>query len=109
MFFFFSSRRRHTRYWRDWSSDVCSSDLGMGSTILDGAIVGDQSLVGARALVTPGIKIPPGSLVLGSPAKVVRKLTRKERTGLKRWAEKYVRYAAYCLKHGINVATPLAA
>src|SRR5215203_3435705 len=28
-FFFFSSRRRHTRYWRDWSSDVCSSDLGL--------------------------------------------------------------------------------
>src|SRR5258707_4480450 len=27
-YFFFSSRRRHTRYWRDWSSDVCSSDLG---------------------------------------------------------------------------------
>src|SRR5215203_6979947 len=30
VFFFFSSRRRHTRYWRDWSSDVCSSDLGIG-------------------------------------------------------------------------------
>src|SRR3712207_8923482 len=29
-FFFFSSRRRHTRYWRDWSSDVCSSDLQCG-------------------------------------------------------------------------------
>src|SRR3712207_3719492 len=29
MFFFFSSRRRHTRYWRDWSSDVCSSDLAI--------------------------------------------------------------------------------
>src|SRR5947209_14687988 len=29
-FFFFSSRRRHTRYWRDWSSDVCSSDLDRG-------------------------------------------------------------------------------
>src|SRR3712207_8591705 len=29
MFFFFSSRRRHTRYWRDWSSDVCSSDLAL--------------------------------------------------------------------------------
>src|SRR5215203_6331420 len=28
-FFFFSSRRRHTRYWRDWSSDVCSSDLAL--------------------------------------------------------------------------------
>src|SRR3712207_7624074 len=35
--FFFSSRRRHTRYWRDWSSDVCSSDLGSpsGNRILD--------------------------------------------------------------------------
>src|SRR5947209_15635032 len=31
-FFFFSSRRRHTRYWRDWSSDVCSSDLGYGAS-----------------------------------------------------------------------------
>src|SRR3712207_8794267 len=31
-FFFFSSRRRHTRYWRDWSSDVCSSDLGKTNT-----------------------------------------------------------------------------
>ena len=30
LFFFFSSRRRHTRYWRDWSSDVCSSDLQVG-------------------------------------------------------------------------------
>src|SRR3712207_3032269 len=30
LFFFFSSRRRHTRYWRDWSSDVCSSDLVIG-------------------------------------------------------------------------------
>src|SRR3712207_7427115 len=29
VFFFFSSRRRHTRYWRDWSSDVCSSDLAL--------------------------------------------------------------------------------
>src|SRR5947209_9622433 len=33
-FFFFSSRRRHTRYWRDWSSDVCSSDLRRSSLVL---------------------------------------------------------------------------
>src|SRR3712207_8194718 len=33
MYFFFSSRRRHTRYWRDWSSDVCSSDLALAFTI----------------------------------------------------------------------------
>src|ERR671938_1105096 len=34
-FFFFSSRRRHTRYWRDWSSDVCSSDLRCRGTWLE--------------------------------------------------------------------------
>src|SRR3712207_9156205 len=33
MFFFFSSRRRHTRYWRDWSSDVCSSDLDKAGVV----------------------------------------------------------------------------
>src|SRR5437016_4227789 len=81
--------------------------VGMGSTILDGAIVGEQSLIGARALVTPGTKIPPGSLVLGAPAKVARQLTAEERAGLKSWAEKYVRYSAYCLEHGINVSGPL--
>src|SRR3712207_8918969 len=39
--FFFSSRRRHTRYWRDWSSDVCSSDLhpDAGSGPLNGAAI----------------------------------------------------------------------
>src|SRR5258707_9253036 len=34
VFFFFSSRRRHTRYWRDWSSDVCSSDLYLEAVAL---------------------------------------------------------------------------
>lgn len=77
--------------------------VGMGAVILDGAIIGKQSLIGARALVTQGTKIPPGSLVLGSPAKVVRKLSPEERAGLKHWATKYVDNAAYCLKHGINV------
>src|SRR5215472_14165593 len=49
--------------------------VGMGATILDGAIIGDQCLIGANALVTADTKIPPGCLVLGTPAKVVRKLT----------------------------------
>src|SRR3712207_6838863 len=39
-FFFFSSRRRHTRYWRDWSSDVCSSDLETGLPGDDAVLVG---------------------------------------------------------------------
>src|SRR6266481_8317701 len=57
--------------------------VGMGSTILDGATIGDQCLIGANSLVTAGSKIPPGSLVLGSPAKVARKLTSQERAKLK--------------------------
>ena len=74
---------------------------------LDGAVIGRQSLIGAKALVTQGTKIPPGSLVLGAPAKVVRKLTKEERAGLKWWAEKYVDNGAYCLKHGIGVGGPM--
>ena len=81
--------------------------VGMGAVILDGAVIGKQSLIGAKALVTQRMKIPPGSVVLGAPAKVVRKLTPKERRGLKYWATKYVANAAYCLKHGINVGRPL--
>ncbi|TSA41443.1 MAG: gamma carbonic anhydrase family protein [Verrucomicrobiales bacterium] len=82
--------------------------IGMGAVILDGAVIGKQSLIGAKALVTQGMKIPAGSLVLGAPAKVVRKLTAEERAGLKHWAMKYVANGAYCLKHGINVGAPLA-
>src|ERR1700722_20130399 len=77
--------------------------VGMGAVVLDGAVIGKQSLIGAKALVTQGTKIPPGSLVLGAPAKVVRKLTKEERAGLKWWAEKYVDNGAYCLKNKINV------
>ncbi|MGD1088753.1 MAG: gamma carbonic anhydrase family protein [Verrucomicrobiota bacterium] len=82
--------------------------VGMGAVILDGAVIGRQSIIGAKALVTQGTKIPPGSLVLGAPAKVVRKLSTEERAGLKWWAEKYVDNGAYCLKHKINVGAPLS-
>ncbi len=81
--------------------------IGMGAVILDGTVIGEQSIIGAKALVTQHMKIPPGSLVLGAPAKVVRPLTVKERRGLKAWAVKYVDNAAYCLKHQINVGAPL--
>src|ERR1035438_2758447 len=63
--------------------------VGMGAVFFDGAVIGKQSISGAKALVTQETKIPPGSLVLGAPAKVVRKLSPEERAGLKWWAEKY--------------------
>lgn len=82
--------------------------IGMGATVLDGAVIGAQSIVGANALVTQGTVIPPGSMVLGSPAKVVRSLSAADRELLRSWADKYVANAAYCLKHNINVGGPLS-
>lgn len=64
--------------------------VGMGACILDGAVIGERSIIGAMALVTGGTEIPPGSLVLGSPAKVVKKLDLEQQTDIKKWAEKYV-------------------
>jgi gamma-carbonic anhydrase len=81
--------------------------IGMGAVVLDGAELGAQCLIGARALVTQNVKIPAGSLVLGSPAKIVRALTDEERAGLKQWAAKYSDIAAYCLENKINVGEPL--
>ena len=69
--------------------------IGMNATILDGAIIGKQSIIGAGALVTKGSEIPEGSLVLGSPAKVIRPLSEKERLSLKPWADKYVLTAQF--------------
>lgn len=64
--------------------------IGMGSTILDAAVIGTGSLVGAGALVTPGTIIPPGSLVLGAPARVVRPINPKEREQIEAGAAHYV-------------------
>src|SRR5262245_16331404 len=67
--------------------------VGMGSIILDDVEVGARSIIGANALVTMGMKIPPGSLVLGSPAKIRRELTLDEQKDIARWAWSYVESA----------------
>jgi carbonic anhydrase/acetyltransferase-like protein (isoleucine patch superfamily) len=64
--------------------------IGMGATILDGAVIGSRSIVGANALVPQRFECPPGSLVYGSPARLIRPLTPEERAGLRAHAEKYV-------------------
>jgi len=73
--------------------------VGMGAVILDGAVIGRECSIGARALVTAGTRIPAGSLVLGSPAEVRRKLTLQERAELRALARRYVQLSAYYLKH----------
>ena len=64
--------------------------IGMGATILDGALIGKGSIIGAHALVTKGTRIPPGSLVMGTPAKVVRSLHPEEIADIRHWADHYI-------------------
>lgn len=68
--------------------------IGMGAIILDGAVIGEDSLVGAGALITENTVIEPGSLVLGMPAKVVRKLNDAERARILKSAKNYMGYAS---------------
>lgn len=65
--------------------------IGMGAILLSGAKVGSGCIIGAGALVTGKADIPDGSLAVGSPAKVVRKLTGEEKAALKESAEFYVK------------------
>ena len=67
--------------------------IGMGATILDGAKVGAHSIVGANSFVPQHFECPPGSMVYGSPAKIIRPLKPEEIAGLRPWAEKYVAVA----------------
>ena len=72
--------------------------VGMGARILNGATIASECIVGAGALVTEGKSFPPGSLIVGAPARVVRQLTDAERQLLRasaaHYAEKAARYAA---------------
>ncbi len=69
--------------------------VGMGAIILDGAEIGARSIIGANSLITTNTKIPPGSLVVGSPAKVVRQLSLSDQKAIAHWALKYVENAKY--------------
>jgi len=70
--------------------DACL--IGMSATILDGAVIGKESIVGAGALVTKNKVFPPRSLIMGSPAKVVRELTNEEVAELYASAARYVKF-----------------
>ncbi|MFI5356823.1 MAG: gamma carbonic anhydrase family protein [Opitutales bacterium] len=67
--------------------------IGMGATILDGAQIGPRCIIGAHALVPQGMVVPAGSMVYGSPARVIRPLREAELAGLRAGAEKYVAVA----------------
>ncbi|CCF15547.1 putative acetyltransferase/acyltransferase [Brevibacillus laterosporus GI-9] len=62
----------------------------MGSIVLDGAEIGEEAMVAAGALVPPGMKVPPRTLVVGSPAKVKRELNEDDFKDLRRVRQSYV-------------------
>lgn len=67
--------------------------IGIGATVLNGAKIGKNCLVGAGSLVTEGKEFPDGSMIMGSPAKVVRQLTPEQIEGLRRSAQHYIENA----------------
>ncbi|WP_323708908.1 gamma carbonic anhydrase [Mammaliicoccus sciuri] len=64
--------------------------IGMDSTILDGAEIGEYAFIGAGSLVPPGKKIPPHTLAFGRPAKVIRELAEDDYNELKRINASYI-------------------
>lgn len=66
--------------------------IGMQAIVMDGAVVGEESIVGAGAVVTQNMRIPPRSLVLGAPAKVVRVVTDDELRGVLATTARYLEY-----------------
>ncbi len=73
--------------------------IGIQAVILNGAVIGRQCLVGAGALITPGKTFPDNSLILGSPAKVVRELTEEQIADLRSTASKYARRGVFFKDH----------
>jgi carbonic anhydrase/acetyltransferase-like protein (isoleucine patch superfamily) len=67
--------------------------IGMGSTVMSRARIGRDSIVGAGALVTEGKEFPPGSLIVGAPARVVRELTPEQIEGIRRSAQGYYEHS----------------
>ena len=67
--------------------------IGIGAVVLNGAKIGKNCLVGAGALVTEGKEFPDGSMIIGSPAKVVRQLMPEQMEGLRMSALHYIENA----------------
>jgi carbonic anhydrase/acetyltransferase-like protein (isoleucine patch superfamily) len=76
-----------------------NSLIGVGAIVLNGAVIGKNCMVGAGALVLEGSVIPDNSLVLGSPAKVVRQMTEELTAEIRHAADHYVRNARDFASH----------
>jgi carbonic anhydrase/acetyltransferase-like protein (isoleucine patch superfamily) len=70
----------------------------MGAVILNGARIGSDTIIGAGTLITEGMVIEPGSLVMGSPGKVRRKLKEEEKASILTYGRNYLGYKEQYLK-----------
>lgn len=76
--------------------------IGMGAIVMNGAVIGEDSIIGAGALVREGFVVPPGSLVLGMPAKVARQLEQHQKDMLLLSAQHYVESGQAYLAAGLG-------
>lgn len=94
-------KSKPTAYFRRWrisgtpsvtafSNHQKNALIGMGTTILDGAEIGENAFIGAGSLIPPGKKIPPNTLAFGRPAKVIRELNDEDYQELERVRETYI-------------------
>jgi len=67
--------------------------VGIGAIVLSGARIGAGAIVGAGSVVLEGTRVPPRTLVVGAPARVVRKVTARDLAYIRRWVKKYVQLA----------------
>ena len=72
--------------------------IGMGAIVMDRVKVCQGSIVGAGSILTQGLQVPPRSLVLGAPARVIRELSAEQIQGIDRYAENYLMYKENYLK-----------
>lgn len=67
--------------------------IGMGATILNGAIIGKHSIIGANALIPEGCVIPEGSIVVGCPGKIIKQITPQQIQMIQQNAKEYQQLA----------------
>ncbi len=78
--------------------------VGMNAVVMDTAVIGESAIVAAMAFVKTGMQVPPKSLVVGAPARVVRELTDKEMAWKRKGTLEYQKLAVQCLREMEEVA-----